>query len=420
VISAYQDDDAPPPSATTPQARRRAFQILFASLTCLGMGQSLLLSILPPLSRELGMSEWQVGAIFALSAALWVVASPFWGRRSDNIGRKPVILIGLTGFAASMVLLALVIQSGLSGWMSLTLAFPLMIITRGLFGLLGSGTFPASQAYVADRTTRRERTSALATIGSAFGMGLIVGPGIAALLVDWGILAPLYIVATFAAAAAVMVWIVLPERTPPRGQRAKPRVRVWDRRIRPFVVASIVLTTCQAGTMQTIGFYMIDLLDLAADHAVRNVGIGLTLMAAASLFMQLVIIRRFSPSPRFLLCGGVATSVVCFVIFALSNGYLPIMAALITLGFGFGMLRPGISAAGSLSVSVEEQGSAAGVINGLGAAGHVASPFVMLPLYELWIHAPYVLNTVLMLALLAYILANAQVRAVTVHGRSIG
>ena len=188
------------------------------------MGQSLLLSILPPLSRELNMQEWQVGAIFALSAGMWVVASSFWGRKSDHIGRKPVILIGLCGFAGSMVLLALVIQAGLSGWMALTIAFPLMIVTRGIFGLLGSGTFPASQAYVADRTTRRERTTALATIGAAFGMGVIVGPGIGALLVGWGILTPLYVVAAIAAAGAAAVWFMLPERTPPRGLRAAPRV----------------------------------------------------------------------------------------------------------------------------------------------------------------------------------------------------
>jgi MFS family permease len=73
------------------------------ALACLGMGQSLLLSILPPLSRELGMQEWKVGAIFALSAGLWVVASPFWGRRSDRIGRKPVILIGLGASSSSSI-----------------------------------------------------------------------------------------------------------------------------------------------------------------------------------------------------------------------------------------------------------------------------------------------------------------------------
>ena len=149
----------------------------------------------------------------------------------------------------------------------------------------------------------------------------------------------------------------------------------------------------------------------------REVGIGLTLSAAASLVVQLVIIRRFQPSPRTLLYGGVLISLACFVLFVFSNGYLPIMAALIVLGFGFGMLRPGIAAAGSLAVNYDEQGSAAGVINGLGASGHVVSPFVALPLYELWIRAPYALNAVLMAALLAYILTNKQVRAVTVQRR---
>ena len=167
--------------------------------------------------------------------------------------------------------------------------------------------------------------------------------------------------------------------------------------------------------MQTVGFYMMDLLKLGPGRAVREVGLGLTLSAAASLFVQLFVIRRFALSPRTLLYGGAVISLACFALFALSNGYLPIMAALIILGLGFGMLRPGIAAAGSLAVSYNEQGSAAAVISGLGAAGHVASPFVALPLYELWMRAPYVLNAVLMAALLAYILTNKQVRAVTVQ-----
>lgn len=381
------------------------------------MGQSLLLSILPPLSRELGMQEWQVGAVFALSAALWIVASPFWGRRSDRIGRKPVILIGLVGYAISMVLLAIVIQAGISGALILAVAFPLMVVTRAIFGMFGSGTFPASQAYVADRTTRRERTSALATIGAAFGVGIIVGPGIGALLVDLGALAPLYVVAGLAACSAIACWFMLPERTPPRGKRMPPRVRTWDRRIRPFVIASIIMITCQAGTMQSVGFYMIDLLDYGADQAVRQVGLGLTVSAAAALVVQLFVVQRFQPSPRLLLFGGAGISLACFVLFALSNTYVPIMLALVVLGFGHGMLRPGIAAAGSLAVNADEQGSAAGIINGMGSSGHVIGAFVTLPLYEVWMRAPYVLNGVLMALLLAYILIHPQVRAVTVAHR---
>src|SRR5262249_60742154 len=97
--------------------------------------------------------------IFATSATLWVFVSPKWGRRSDVVGRRPVILIGLLGFALSMAMLATMIEIGLAKWLPVVAVYPLMVASRCLFALFGSGTGPASQAYVADRTTRAERTA---------------------------------------------------------------------------------------------------------------------------------------------------------------------------------------------------------------------------------------------------------------------
>src|ERR1700760_2688953 len=89
---------------TTPAERRRAFSILFVSLTCMGAGQTVLFNILPPLSRQLHLSEVQTTSVFAVSAAVWVVTSTYWGKKSDIWGRKPVMLLGLLAFAASFAL----------------------------------------------------------------------------------------------------------------------------------------------------------------------------------------------------------------------------------------------------------------------------------------------------------------------------
>src|SRR4051812_2452279 len=91
---------------------RRDFGLLFACLVSVGMGQSMLFSILPPAAREIGITPFQVSTIFATSASLWVFVSPAWGRRSDGAGRRPVIIVGLLGYALSMALLALVIDGG--------------------------------------------------------------------------------------------------------------------------------------------------------------------------------------------------------------------------------------------------------------------------------------------------------------------
>src|SRR5512147_2702467 len=96
----------PTDAIAAPAPRQRAFLTLFLCLICVGLGQSMLFAILPPAARSIGLTPFQVSTIFATSAAIWVFVSPMWGRRSDVMGRRPVILIGLLGFAASMVLLA--------------------------------------------------------------------------------------------------------------------------------------------------------------------------------------------------------------------------------------------------------------------------------------------------------------------------
>ena len=72
-------DKAPPPD------RRGAFSLLFAALLAIGAGNTMLIAaVLPPMTRELGMPDWMAGAIFSLSAALWTISSPFWGKKSSQ------------------------------------------------------------------------------------------------------------------------------------------------------------------------------------------------------------------------------------------------------------------------------------------------------------------------------------------------
>ena len=200
---------------TTPKERQRAFFILFICLLAVGMGQTLVFAVLPPIAADLGMSEFETTMIFSLSAALWILTSTFWGRRSDVMGRKPVILIGVFGFGISTSLVGVVLLAGYLHWISMALMFPLVMGARAIFGIFGSGSMPAAQAYVADRTTRAERAGSIAQIGAAFGLGTVVGPGVAAAFAEIHILAPFFAVGALALVSGVAIWILLPERTAP-------------------------------------------------------------------------------------------------------------------------------------------------------------------------------------------------------------
>ncbi len=392
-------ETAGPARVTTPAERRRAFRILFLSLTCLGMGQTVIFSILPPISRDLGISEFQVGAIFMVSAVFWLVMSPYWGHQSDKWGRKPVILVGLGGFAVSTLLFAGLIEWGLSGAMAMGLIYPLMIAARTIYGTLGPGAMSGGQAYVADRTDLTERTSKLAAMGAAFVLGTTIGPGLVAIFSGFGLLAPLYVAAGLGGFGFLAVWLYLPERSEPMD---RPRASLspgffFDPRIRAAVLISVALAAAHAIPVQTIVFFMLDVLAKDAKLAAQLGGVVLMVSSVAVLVVQLVILPRLPLSGTGLMTLGAGLASAGFVIFLLGAwniGFPAILVAVVILNAGHGLARAGAVGSASLAVTPDEQGAVAGVMGATGGAGFIVAPLLGMPLYTVSPFAPYALSLV--------------------------
>ncbi|MGB2208035.1 MAG: MFS transporter, partial [Parvibaculales bacterium] len=360
-------------------------------LMTLGMGHSLFFAIFPPLARDLGLSEVQASAIFTLSAVLWVLMSPFWGRRSDVWGRKPVILLGLVGFGISTGGLAVLLVIGQQGWLPLMTLYALMILMRSIFGLFGSGSPSAAQAYIADRTTREERTSGVAAIGAAFGMGTIIGPGFAAVLAAVHLLAPFFAVAIFALCGALAIALFLPERQKPAAtSKHTPPLKITDKRIRLFLFLGVTVSTIGAAVMQVAAFFVMDTMHLTGQETAQVVGVGMMGMAMATLFAQLVIIPRTDASVRALLVMGILITMlgISFLLFPIMNTAL-FTVSMTLQGLGSGLMRPAVAAGGSLAVEPEEQGAVAGFNSSTAAVGFVFVPVVLMPLYLYSPTAPF-------------------------------
>ena len=397
--------------ATTPSERRRAFTILFFSLMCTGAGQSVMFAILPSLARQLGLSEFQASLPFVVSATIWVFTSGFWGEKSDHWGRKPIILLGLSAFGVSFGLFAIVANLGTVGLLPVMIAYPLMIGARALFGIFGSGASPAAQAYVADRTTRHERIAGVATMSAAFGMGTTIGPGIGAVLVVFGLFAPFYFTALVALASAAAIWLFLPEHSAPRLMLEHRRALKWhDTRIWPFILYGTGIATAGAVPIQTVGYFFIDVLHYAPHEAPQYTGIGLLAMSLSALFAQLVVVQRFSPSARLLMRAGGIVTILSFLLFVISHQFGPVVFALILNGLGFGLVRPGYSAAASLAVDPHEQGAIAGLTGATAGAGFIFGPMIATGLYRLSPFAPYIFGAVLMAACHTYALLSPHLR----------
>lgn len=396
---------------TTAEERRRAFAILFVSLMCMGAGQSVMFAILPSLARQMGLTEFEASLPFVVSATIWVFSSGFWGEKSDTLGRKPIILLGLAVFGLSFGLFAAVASLGIARLLPVLVAYPLMILSRSLFGIFGSGTAPAAQAYVVDRTTREERTRGVAGIGAAFGLGTTIGPGIGSALVVFGLFAPFYFTALAALASAAAIWLLLPERTPPKLKLERKQTLHWhDRRIWPFLVFGVGVGTVGAIPIQTVGYLFIDILHFSPQVAPQYTGIGLVAMSVAGLFAQLVIVQIFKLSARVLIFWGSAIALVSNVLFAVGHQFGPLVFALIMSGLGFGMVRPGYAAAASLAVDPHEQGAVAGLTGATSGAGFIFGPMLATGLYRVAPWAPFAFGAVLMALLYAYALWSSHLR----------
>src|SRR6185437_9764366 len=294
-------DAAPTQSAQIQGAMpRRAFAIIFWSSVATAIGNNGLISVLPLIGRSLKIPDEMVVAIFSLSAILWAVSSPFWARASDRYGRKPLMMVGLTGFMVSMTVCGAVVGAGLRHMAAPMAIFGMLLLGRALFGLFGAASNPANQAYVADHTPREERTQAMASLAGAFGLGTVFGPWFAPYFIypGIGLAGPLFTFAAIAAAMLFVVWRFLPEsRRPAEGPREeaadaeeaaleKARPMWRDSRVIPFMIYGLVVATCQTAPQQTLGFLVIDKLGVSPLAAKSSIAIAMAFGAVAGLLAQ--------------------------------------------------------------------------------------------------------------------------------------
>lgn len=404
---------APPPgaSATTATQRRIAIALLLVGAVCAGMGQTIVFSVLPPLAREIGLSNFQVGAIFAVSATAWVFTGPIWGRMSDHKGRKPFILIGMIGYALSMALFGGSIMLGLAGALSGLPLYGLLVAMRSIYGLVGSAGPPAAQAYIADRTSRHDRTAGIASFSAAFGFGAMLGPGFGAAASLLGRIVPFFAASALGFVMMLAVFAFLPERTGPTQRKHGKRVKLGDERLTAFLITALTFSVINAIPIQTIAFYFIDRLGYSTIEAPAYVSIGLTAGAMASLFAQLVIVQRLRLSPARLMRIAPALMIAGHLTILLSDHLWPVVLGMVASGLGSGMAFPAVTAAASLAVEPDEQGGAIGLAGAATASGFIVSPAIAFWLYAHTPQAPFILSTTLAMFLLGFVWRSRKVGA---------
>ena len=388
--------------------------VLFSVMLVTASGNTAMQSILPTIGTQLNIPDFWVSAAFSWSALLWVYTAPKWARQSDHRGRKALMRLGMIGFTTSFALAGLALFLGLLGWYSALWTFILFALFRSLYGGLGSAAPPAVQAYVASRTARADRTKALSLISSSFGLGTIVGPAIAPLLIipALGLSSPMFAFAAIGIVVMVALALKLPNDNPgyqargvvtsepyssaPSSSSLKdeddegeeesslpPRLRWGDDRIKPWLITGVLGGNAHALILGVVGFLILDRLGLRGDPemGIRMTGLVLMSGAAATLLAQWGLIPLLQMGPRSSILWGMILGASGCLIIGLSHDLYGIVIGFAVASLGFGLFRPGFTSGASLAVRRSEQNAVAGMVASVNGMAFIASPAFGVLLY---------------------------------------
>ncbi len=427
---------------------RERMTLLFMVMLVTAAGNTAMQSVMPSIGTELGVEDFWISLAYTWSALLWVIGAPMWARRSDRRGRKAMMAVGLIGFILMMALCGLMLWFGINGYLPAIVTLILFALSRSLYGAFGSAAPPAVQAYVASRTPRAERTQAMALIASSFGLGTVIGPALAPMLVfeQTGLVGPFFAFALIGVVVLIALRLRLPDDDPsfaargeimaaPFSAGSNPRLRSpnedegedrpyvdppgpsdandlsitrlsWrDQRLRPWLISGLLGGHAQAAMLGIIGFFILDRLGLRADPGAGTGSIGLVLMsgAIATLLAQWGLIPMLKLGPRASIMWGMALAALGTLTFSVSKDLHTIAVGFAIASLGFGLYRPGFTAGSSLAVTRAEQGQVSGIVTSTNGSAYVFAPALGVWLYG---HHPVIgFATICLLCLVVFVLA---------------
>lgn len=378
--------------------RRRALIALVPGLIAYSMGQTVLFALAGPVFRDIGLAESDLGIIISAAALVFVVSSALWGRLSDRWGRRNTITLGLAAYGILSLAFVAVLEFGLSGAMPVATVFTGLLVIRLLYAALGAGIQPASVALMADLSSAEDRSAAVALVGAAFGIGMVLGPASAAFLVDFGVLVPLYVIAVFGLLATALALLGLPKKVPKADSADAGGTVSWPVLV-PLIASTLLLYVSLSTLQQTLAFNLQDLLRTDSANTARLTGFVFMAIAVATIFMQAVVIQRFKPAPPTLLLWGLVLALLGFGTYIFAVSFVALLLSGLLMGCGFGLLTPGLTAAASLSTGAGEQGRVAGLMQGTMAGGFVIGPLAGTALFEIdRLYAPLLAMAAMVLA----------------------
>jgi len=351
------------------------FLIVFVDL----VGFGLIIPLLPFYAERFGASPQLVTILMAVFSLMAMISAPFWGRLSDRIGRRPVLMANMAAAALAYLLMGFASEL----WM--------LFAARAFAGIC-AGNIAAAQAYIADVTPPEKRARGMGMIGAAFGLGFIIGPALGGIvagndLATADLETPGLIAAGLSAAAFLGVLLLLPESLPAAVQARPSRSRVaalcsaFGRPVLGRLLAVFFLVILAFAGMEAT-FALWAMREYGWGPA--QIGYVFTYVGLLSAVMQGGLIgpltRRFGEER--LMQSGLALIALGLLLLPFAGTLPPLMVAVTALSVGMGAMQPSLNSLISRRAGAEEQGEVMGVAQSVGSLSRVLGPVMAGALFE--------------------------------------
>lgn len=385
-------------------SRGPSLGVIFLTVFIDLVGFGIILPLLAIYSRNYGAGGWEIGVIMAAYSVMQFLLAPFWGRLSDRIGRRPVLLVSTAGAVLAYLLFAL--GSSFAG----RTALGIFLVSRILAGACGAN-ITAAQAYIADITPPEKRSQGMGLIGMAFGLGFIFGPALGGLSIQWfGVAGPGWVAAALCASNFVLAWFILRESRRPDSApvAGRPRWIQWRTtlarpRVGLLVGVFFLATFCFTCFETTLGLLVAENfhLNLDSKNDTRTIAF---LYAFCGVLGALIqggaigrLVRLWGEANLIALSLVLLSAGLVLLPFMKAPNWSGLLAGLAILAAGSSLTRPPVFGLISNLTPASDQGATLGVAQSAGSLARILGPVFAGSLFFVAPPLPYLLSGIISL-----------------------
>lgn len=349
---------------------KKSLTIIFITVFIDLMGFGILMPILPTFaSKELAISDFEIGIIVAIFSFAQFIFNPILGKYSDKIGRRPIILVTLLFTSVSYLIF------------SFATSFLILLVSRLIAGIGGSN-IGVAQAYIADVTSKKERSKGMGLIGAAFGLGFVFGPLLGGILATYGYSVAGYFAAGFSFISFIFAYFWLPE-SKKLGQVTREKefklidLKFFAKVIRNPIVGLLmgiyfIIVFSMAniyGTFSLLGFKIYSFTD-------KEIGYLFGIIGIVSAIIQGVAINKLGHkfAEKSLIITGIIAMIIGLGMLPYGQNFLGVAIVVSILSIGSGLLQPVLNSMVSKYSPEEAQGEILGLNQSLASFARVLGP----------------------------------------------